>query len=90
MAFERDRTQPSASSFGTKGAMIDYSGGNVTLASNIKGIVVCAAGNLVYRAAGEASNAITVTAAPVGYIPPHIVGVVVQTGTTATLATIGD
>lgn len=90
MAFDVDRENQSLFSAGRKGAMIDYSGGNVTLGTSVKAVALCSAGNVVYRARGEASNAITMTGLPAGYILPHIPGVIVQSGSTATLCTIGD
>lgn len=56
-----------------------------------RAIQVVAAGNLVYIPSGNGdSDAITVTAAPVGYTPPHQVRRVKATGTTATVVTVDD
>lgn len=75
---------------GLKGHTIDYSGGDVTLGITVKGVMVCAAGNVVYRPAGETSGSITITSAPVGLILPQVPGLIVKIGSTAALCTIED
>ena len=73
--------------FGKKGSMVVPSDAN-DLDPIAKGIQVVAAGNLVYVPAGnDPANAITVTDAPVGFVPIHQVRRVKATGTTATVAT---
>lgn len=82
--------QPTAASLGKKGSMIDLSEGNVTLPTSVKAVVVCDGGNVVYRPLSEASNQITMTGLTVGQFLPHIPGVILQSGTTATLCTVED
>ena len=90
MAFNIDDTQPSAVTLGKKGSTIDYSGGDVSLGSTVKAVFVCVAGNVVYRPRGEASGSITITGAPVGLYLPHVPGLIVASGSTATLCTVED
>lgn len=90
MSFDPAEFNPTPSSFGTKGSTIDYSGGDVTLATSVKAVAICATGNVVYRPRGETNGSITLTSWPAGATLPHIPGVVIQTGTTATLCTVED
>jgi hypothetical protein len=77
----------SSTSFGRKGRVVTPSD-TVDLDPIAKAIQVVSAGNLVYIPAGNSdANPITVTDAPVGYIPIHIVRRVKATGTTATVVT---
>jgi hypothetical protein len=85
-----DQFPPTLQSFGRKGRMIDYSSGDVSLGDNVKAVVVCAAGDVVYRARDEVADAITMTALTAGTIIPHLIGLIVQSGTTAELATVED
>jgi hypothetical protein len=81
---------PSRESFGLKGGMINLGAGDATLPSTVKAVLVCTAGNVVYKPVNSISNTITLTGIGAGYVLPHIPGVIVQSGTTATLATIED
>ena len=90
MAYDRDQFAPSPVTLGTKGATIDYSSGDVVLGASVKAVQVVAAGNVVYRPAGETSGSITVTEAPVGMVLLHVPGVIFQSGTTATLVSVED
>lgn len=84
--------QASLYSFGRKGEQLDLSGDDVSLAENVKAIQVVAAGNLVYAPVGDLNNVITVTEAPVGFQPAHVVGKVLSAanGTTASVSTVAD
>ena len=74
----------------TKGKAITPSD-TVDLTAYAAGIVVTAAGNVKYLPSGNAdADTITITAAPVGYVPPHQVRRVFATGTTASLASIDN
>lgn len=86
---DRDQHQPSLATFGRRGGPVDLSGGDVTFGSGVKAIQVVAEGNLVYRPV-DGNADITVKAAPVGFTPFHIPGVVRQAGTSATVVTIED
>lgn len=89
----RNLVTATPTSFGPKGSMLDLSGSDVTLSPSAKAIMVCGAGNLVYRPVGNTgADYITVTGAAVGFIPGHVVGLVRSTanGTTATVCTIED
>jgi hypothetical protein len=91
MAFDNTQFQPTMDTRGRKGSAIDYSGGDVTISASVKAVVVTAAGNVVYEPVDNASGTnITITGASVGYVLPHVVGLIVKTGSTAFLATIED
>lgn len=90
MTYDNSQFAATPYSVGRKGGTIDYSGGDVTLSTNVKGVVVVGEGNVVYRPIGETSGSITVTSAPVGFLLPHLVGLIIQSGTTATLTTVED
>lgn len=82
----------SAVSPGTNSAVVSPSD-TVDFTSYPKGIVVTAAGNLVVlplKAADDGAHLITFTAAPVGFVVPFRVRRVMNTNTTATVATIAD
>lgn len=91
MSFNRDEKAATLITLGRGGGMIDYSGGDVTLGVEVKAVVVCSAGDVVYYPAARLSGtAITLTGMTAGQVLPHIPGKIVQTGTTATLATVED
>lgn len=90
MSFNVYRAEPGLMTRGRLGSMVSVTGGNATMADSVKGVVVCASGNVSYRAKGESSNVITMTGVPAGYVLPHVPGVILATGLTATLATIED
>lgn len=74
----------------TKGKAIVPSD-TVDLTSYASGIVVTAAGNLKFIPAGnDDADAITITGAAVGYVPPYQVRRVFATGTTASVASIDN
>lgn len=87
MAYDRNDFTSGADTFGFSGATISVAGGDVTIGDTVKGIVVCATGNVVFRPVGSGSD-ITMTGLPAGYIIPYHIVTIRQTGTTATLATI--
>lgn len=88
--FPNSTPVPSRSSFGGSGAPIVPSDAN-DLTTYAKAIVVTAAGNLVILPAKNADGStITFTGVPVGFIPPFRVRRVMATGTTASVAAIGD
>lgn len=61
----------------------------VDLTSYASGVVVTAAGNVKFLPSGnDDADTITVTAAPVGFVPPFQVRRVFATGTTASVASI--
>ena len=67
------------------------SGADVDIDPVAKGVVVTVAGNLSYVPAGNSTSVpVTVTDAPVGFIPPHRVKQIKNTGTTAEVWTIED
>jgi hypothetical protein len=81
---------PTGATFGGSGAPITPHNTN-DLATIAKAIVVTAAGNLVILPAkNDDATTITFTGVPVGFIPPFRVRRVLATGTTASVATIGD
>lgn len=75
---------------GRLGSMVSVTGGNATLADTVKAVVVCSSGNVKYRAKNESSSVITMTGLPAGAVLPHVPGVILATGLTATLATVED
>lgn len=77
------------STFGRKGQTIVYASGAAVLGDSVKAVVLCTAGNVVYKPKGEAV-AITMTGLSAGYVLPHIPGEITEAGTTATLATVED
>lgn len=81
---------PGLGTLGKKGSMISLASGDATLPTSVKAVVVCDGGNVVYRPRSEASNQITMTGLSVGQFLPHIPGVILQTGTTATLCSVED
>lgn len=87
MAYNRIFAGSGPASLGWAGGPIDLGEGDVTIGDEVKAIEVVAAGALVYVPAGG-SAPITVTDAPVGYQPPHHVGTVIASGTTATVVTV--
>lgn len=91
MAYDREQFAPAPSNLGKLGGMIDYSGGDITLGTTVKAVVVCAAGNVVYYPAGRLTGtAITMTDMAAGTALPHVPGKIVSSGTTATLCTVED
>lgn len=81
---------PTVSTFGGSGAPIAPSD-STDLTTYAKAIVVTAAGNLVILPAKNADGStVTFTGVPVGFIPPFRVRRVMATGTTASVAAIGD
>ncbi|SFZ86012.1 hypothetical protein SAMN02983003_3184 [Devosia enhydra] len=79
---------PALLGFGKSGRVVTPHNTN-DLNPYAKAIQVVAAGNLVYLPVGNADgDNITVTSAPVGYMPPHRVRRVLATGTTATVVTV--
>lgn len=90
MTFNVEQSQPALMTFGRKGSTVSTTGGDATLATTVKGVYVITAGNFSYRPRGETTGSITVSGASVGFIPPHIPGVIFATGKTAGLATIED
>lgn len=75
--------------YGTKGAAIDYSGGNVELGTNIRYVVVTAEGDLVIHPLDNSSgNYVTFTGCPVGFVPPYRVKAIIASGSTASVASI--
>ncbi len=90
MGFNRDEYGAGLTSFGRKGSAVDLSGGNVTLGESVKAIVVVAEGTVSYRPCGETEGSIDFGSLPIGYVLPHIPGVIFASGTTATLATVED
>lgn len=92
MPFKVSDYSANLSSFGRRGAQLDLSGADVTLAANVKAVQVIGAGTLIYSPVSDPGNWITVTGAPVGYQPAHVVGVVrsAANGTTAAVCTIAD
>ncbi len=87
MAFNRLTAANGASAFGTGGEPISLAATDFTVPETAKGVVVVAAGNVVLRTLKGAAD-ITITDAPVGWIPPWHCLAIRKTGTTATLATI--
>lgn len=87
MPYDRNEFTSGADVFGFAGATISTAGGDVTIGDTVKGVVVCAAGNVVFRPVGAGAD-ITMTNLPAGYILPYHVVTIRQSGTTATLATI--
>ena len=82
-----DKT-PDELTFGREGATITPSDSD-DLETVSKGVLVCAAGNVVFIPAGNADNeTITITSAPVGLVIPFFIRRVLSTGTTATVASI--
>ncbi len=74
----------------TKGKAITPSD-TVDLTSYASGVVVTAAGNIRFLPVGnDDADTITVTAAPVGFVPPFQVRRVFATGTTASVASIDN
>lgn len=90
MTFDVDKSQAGLMTFGRKGSTISTTGGDATMANTVKAVYVISAGNFSYRPRGETTGSITVSGAAVGFIPPHIPGVILATGKTAGLATIED
>lgn len=91
MAFDYDRWPNTPATFGHRGQVLDLSTADAPVGRDVKGLMVVAAGNLVYHPAGNAAGVdITITGAPVGLLIPHYVDVVRRTGTTASVATIAD
>lgn len=90
MTFNVDQSQPALMTFGRKGSVISTTGGDAELASTVKAVYVITAGQFSYRPRGETTGSITITDASVGFIPPHVPGVIFATGLTASLATIED
>jgi hypothetical protein len=90
MAYDNTAYAANPLARGLKGQTIDYSVSDVTLPASVKGVMVCAAGNVVYRPAGETSGSITITGAQVGLILPQVPGLIIKTGSTAVLCTIED
>lgn len=81
---------PSPSSPGVNSVVVTPSDTS-DFATYPKGIVVVTAGNLVVlplQAADDGAHLITITSAPCGFVVPFRVRRVMNTGTTATLATI--
>lgn len=85
---EWNDTSASVNTFGRKGKVVVPSD-SVDLDPIAKGIQVVSAGDLVYVPAGNdpTTGAITVTDAPVGFVPIHQVRRVKATGTSATVVT---
>lgn len=75
---------------GRSGRVVTYSSGTATLANNVKAVVLCTSGDVVYTPRQSPANTITMTGLSAGYVLPHIPGTITQAGTTATLATIED
>ncbi len=72
---------------GDDGATISLASVDFTTFSDVKGVVVCAAGNVILRPLNAGAD-ITLTAVPAGFIIPWNLTAIRKTGTTATLATI--
>ncbi len=89
MPFVGSATPPTSMNYGKKGSTLSLSG-ETAVPANAKAIICLTAGNLQIRPAGESSGSITFTAVPAGFIPPYVVGVVIQAGTTAGVATVED
>ncbi len=88
--FVGSATPPTSTNYGKQGQMITISG-DTTVPANAKAIVVVTAGNLVFRPVGNPPGQnITITGAAVGFTPPYVVGTIIETGTTAALATVED
>lgn len=78
-----------SSEFGDQGSDVTPSSGDVSLPSKVRYIVVTSKGNLVIRPRGnDANDTITFSQAPVGFVPPFKVGTIVNSGTTANVASI--
>lgn len=89
MSFNRELLNQGAWQYGLDGATIDLSGGDYTVPNNCKAIVVVATGDVICRPLNAGAD-ITITGAPVGFILPWHCVTIVETGTTATLATVLD
>lgn len=92
MSFVGKAISPSPINFGKKGAKVDLSGADVQMPLGCKAIVVTAPGNLKYYPIDSPTNLIEFDNCPLGFIPPHVPGVVRSTanGTTASVATVED
>lgn len=87
MAYDRRTAGNGPGTIGYGGDVIDLSGGDFTVTSDVKHIACVAAGNVVYRAMNGLAD-IPVTGMPVMGTLPHHALVIRQTGTTATLVTV--
>ena len=90
MGFNRDEYGAGLMTFGRKGGAIDVSSSDAELGESVKAVVVTAEGTVSYRPCGEADGTIDFGSLPVGYVLPHIPGVIFTSGTTAELATVDD
>lgn len=88
--WNREANQPSALTFGSKGSAIDLSGGDASLGARVKAVVVTSEGTVSYRPYRENAGSINFGNLPVGYVLPHIPGLILKSGTTAELATVED
>ena len=90
MGFNRDEYGAGLMTFGRKGGAIDVSSSDAELNKSVKAVVVTAEGTVSYRPCGETEGTIDFGSLPVGYVMPHIPGVIFASGTTAELATVED
>ncbi|TNB46812.1 hypothetical protein FF124_14740 [Martelella lutilitoris] len=90
MSFERETFEGNLGTFGFKGRVLDLNAGDVPLGSEVKAIVLLSAGDVAYRPAGEEEGVIPFVGMAAGFIPPHVPGLVIASGTSATVATIED
>lgn len=85
---DTDRAMPLG--FAKKGRVVTPSD-TVDLDPYARAIMVVAQGDLVYLPSmNDDGDTITVTDAPVGFVPPHQVRRVLATGTDATVVTVDD
>lgn len=78
-----------SSEFGSQGSDVTPSGSDVTLGARVRYVVVTSKGNLVIVPLdNDDADSITFAQAPVGFVPPFKVKKIINSGTSASVASI--